>query len=332
MSPLWLNAQIIMERHGNLHVDGGKIKNEHNKVFILRGVSLGWHSWWPDFYNKSVVSQLASDWGCNVIRVAVGVDVENGYIDNPEWTLELVETVVDAAIDNGIYVIIDWHCHDIQLESAIDFFSSVAKKYGDKPNVLFEIFNEPDKESWNDIKRYAVEVIDTIRLYSPNIIIVGTPSWSQDVDMAASDPISGYDNIVYSLHFYAASHGENLRYKASLAVEKGLPLLVTECSPARSDGDGNLGKKEFRKWDTFMDKNRIGRVLWGIYDKPEATAMVVNGVNPSKTWQENDLSEMGQFAKKYVGSPLFPVWLVSLFAVIALAIFSFVFLKIVNRR
>lgn len=299
MAPLLMYSQTPVKQHGNLHIIDGKIKDVRNSAFVLRGVSLGWHNWWPDFYNKSVVTQMASDWGCNVIRIAVGVDVENGYIDNPAWTLELVETVVDAAIDNGIYVIIDWHCHDIHLEQAIGFFSSVAKKYGDKPNVLFEIFNEPDKESWNEIKRYAVEVIDTIRLFSSNIVIVGTPSWSQDVDLVVSDPIVGYDNIVYSLHFYAASHNKTLRGKAIFAVEKGLPLLVTECSPAYSDGDGYLDKKEFRKWDSFMNKNKIGRVLWGIYDKPEASAMLVNGVNPYITWQENDLTEMGQFVKKY---------------------------------
>ncbi len=327
MAPLWMYSQTPVEQHGNLHVGDGKIKDVHNRTFVLRGVSLGWHNWWPDFYNESVVTQMASGWGCNVIRVAVGADVENGYIDNPAWTLELTETVVDAAIENEIYVIIDWHCHDIHLEQAIDFFSSVAKKYGDKPNVLFEIFNEPDKESWNEIKKYAVDVIETIRLYSSNIVIVGTPSWSQEVDLAAIDPIPGYDNVVYSLHFYAASHNKTLRDKAGFAVKKGLPLLVTECSPAYSDGDGYLDKKEFRKWDSFMNKNKIGRVLWGIYDKPEASAMVVNGVNPFKTWQENDLTEMGLFSKEYIKCRLFSLRQISLVVVIMLAFISLVFIK-----
>ncbi|MBQ4796798.1 cellulase family glycosylhydrolase, partial [Pectobacterium versatile] len=109
-----------------------------------------------------------------------------------------------------MYVIIDWHSHSAEnnRSEAIRFFQDMARKYGNKPNVIYEIYNEPLQVSWsNTIKPYAEAVISAIRAIDPdNLIIVGTPSWSQNVDEASRDPING-KNIAYTLHFYAGTHG-----------------------------------------------------------------------------------------------------------------------------
>ena len=199
--------------HGALHVKDAQLADEHDQPVVLRGMSFGWHCFWPRFYNAGSVQWLATDWKATVIRAAMGVEPgENSYLKKPEWSEEKIKTVVEAAIQQNIYVIIDWHSHNINLAEAKLFFAKMATQYGAYPHVIYEIFNEPDEESWADVKNYSIEIIKTIRAIDPdNIILVGTPHWDQDVQLAADDPITGYSNIMYTLHFYAATHSQYLR-------------------------------------------------------------------------------------------------------------------------
>jgi endoglucanase len=156
------------------------------------------------------VKWLGDDWGCTVVRAAMGVEPEKGYLDDPEWSQEKMEAVIAGAIENDLYVIIDWHSHGIQLEAAKRFFEAMSKKYGSYPHVIYEIFNEPVNDPWSVIKDYSVEVIRTIRQNDPdNIILVGSPHWDQDIHLVADDPITGFDNLMYTLHFYAATHAQS---------------------------------------------------------------------------------------------------------------------------
>src|SRR5690606_3570202 len=183
-------------KHGQLHVSGTQLMDQHNQPIALHGVSLGWHNWWPRFYNVETVNWLNSDWNCNLIRAAIGVEPDGAYLDDPESAREKLYTVIDAAIKKGMYVIVDWHAHEMHKEAAKDFFVQVATKYRGRPNILYEIYNEPVEDSWADLKVYAEEIITVIRKIDPhNIILVGTPHWDQDIHLAADDPITGYDNI-----------------------------------------------------------------------------------------------------------------------------------------
>lgn len=145
----------------------------------------------------------------------MGVDDGGGYLQDAASNKARVKTVVDAAIANDMYVIIDWHTHHAeQFQSqSIAFFQEMARTYGNDPHVIFEIYNEPLQISWSGtIKPYANAVISAIRAISPNnLIIVGTPWWSQNVDEASRDPITSFKNIAYTIHFYAGSHGQSLR-------------------------------------------------------------------------------------------------------------------------
>jgi len=248
-----LFSQPVKE-HGQLWVDGTKLKDKHGNITVLRGMSYGWHNWWPRFYNEGTVKWFHEDWGCSLLRLAIGAEPDSGYIKQPEWSRELLTKVVDAAIKEGIYVIIDWHSHTVKLNEATTFFTEMAHKYGKHPNVIYEIFNEPEKASWPEIKAYSTEIIATIRKIDPvNIILVGTPRWDQEVNIAADDPITGYKNIMYTLHFYAATHKQWLRDKADYAVKKGLPLFVSECSSMFANGNGKLDYPEMQNWITWME-------------------------------------------------------------------------------
>ncbi|MFT3771762.1 MAG: glycoside hydrolase family 5 protein [Minicystis sp.] len=236
--------------HGKLSVSGGKLRDEHGAAVQLAGMSLFWSQWSGSFWNASVVGTLADDWHASVVRAAMGVE-NGGYLQNPGAEKARVKTVVDAAIAKGIYVIIDWHDHNASQHTneAKAFFTEMAQTYGQTPNVIFEVWNEPDGEPWSEIKSYAETVIGAIRgAGASNVVVVGTPTWSQDVDAAANNPITSYGNVAYTLHFYAGSHKQWLRDKASYAMSKGLALFVTEWGTCDASGNGGTDLAESQTW------------------------------------------------------------------------------------
>jgi len=280
--------------------------NEHDDTISLRGVSFGWHNLWPRFYNAETVKWLKNDWKCSVLRASMGAysDVEDGYMVNPEFALNCVEKVIKASIKENIYVIIDWHTHEFYPEEAKSFFASMARKYGKNPHIIYEIFNEPThNQFWPEIKEYAEEVIAEIRKYDPdNIIVVGTPSWDQHVDIAAQDPIKGYNNIMYSLHYYAAStmHQYPLRTRAQKAIDLGLPLFVTESSGCEHTGNGKLDIPEWTKWVKFLEANRISWVSWSISNKNETCSMILPRGSYEGGWDTDVIKPTGVQSREYI--------------------------------
>jgi endoglucanase len=288
-----ITAQPVKE-HGKLSVKGTKIIDQHGNTVVLQGVSYGWHNWWPRFYNKETVKWLANDWGCTIVRAAMGVEPKQGYIDSPDWSKEKMESVIDGAIASDIYVIIDWHSHGIQLEAAKKFFHEISIKYGKYPNVIYEIFNEPVHDSWQMIKAYSVEVIKTIREIDPdNIILVGNPHWDQDLNIVADDPITGINNLMYTLHFYAGTHAQSLRDKANYALAKNIPIFVSESAGMSANGDGPINYDEWQKWIDWMKVNQISWISWSIADKNESCSMLNQTAASEGKWGENDLKESG---------------------------------------
>ncbi|MCK5774912.1 MAG: glycoside hydrolase family 5 protein, partial [Bacteroidales bacterium] len=226
----------VVDENGSLSVKGNQIVNKDGNAVSFAGNSFFWsNQGWSGakFYNKDIVKWLVDDWGATIVRCPLASDkkVKNGYHEEPEQNIKRVSYVVDEAIKQGIYVIIDWHSHKAEFNKklAIEFFKKMATKYGNNPNVIYEIYNEPLQVSWDDvIKPYAEEVIAEIRKIDPNnLIVVGTPNWSQDVDIASENPITGYKNIAYTLHFYAGSHKQSLRDKAEKALNNGIAIMVT---------------------------------------------------------------------------------------------------------
>ena len=280
--------------NGKLQVRGTQLVNEKGKPVVLRGMSFGWHNWWPRFYTEGAVQWLHQDWKCSVVRAAMGVEPNGAYISKPEWSKEKVKAVVDGAIKEGIYVIIDWHSHNIKLDEAKSFFAEMAKTYGDKPNVIYEIFNEPDQESWQDVKNYSIEVMKTIRAIDPdNLILVGSPHWDQDVHLAADDPITGFQNIMYTMHFYAATHKQFLRDRCDYALQKGLPLFISESAGMEASGNGPLNYEEWNKWIDWAEQKKISWITWSVSDKDETCSVLLPTASSDGNWKESDLKESG---------------------------------------
>lgn len=280
--------------YGQLQVNGIQLQDSNGQAIILRGTSFGWHNWWPRFYNADVVKWLAEDWGCNVVRAAMGIEPEGAYLDQPTSSLATIKAVVDGAIQNGIYVIIDWHSHNLNHDEAIYFFQQMVQTYGKYPNVIYEIVNEPDQESWAAVKSYAIDVIQAIRAIDPdNLILVGSPQWDQSLDLVAADPITGYDNLMYTMHFYAATHHEWLRDRCEVALDAGIPLFVSECAGMEATGDGPIDYDSWHTWMDWLEQHQIGWVFWDIADKDETCSALLPSAGSNGNWSESDLKEWG---------------------------------------
>ena len=288
-----VQAQPVI-KHGKLSVKGTKLMDEHGQVTVLNGVSFGWHNWWPRFYNKEAVKWLADDWKCSVIRAAMGVDPKNGYLDKPDWSKEKMEAVIQGAIDNNIYVLIDWHSHTLKLDQAKIFFAEMATKYGKYPNVIYELYNEPVKDSWQQVKDYSIELIKTIRAIDPdNVILVGNPHWDQDLHLVADDPIQGFSNIMYTCHFYAATHGKSLRDRCDYALKKGIPIFISESAGMEASGQGPIDYPAWQQWIDWCAANDISLVNWSVADKNETCSMLKTSASAEGNWKEEDLKESG---------------------------------------
>ena len=294
-------ATTPVERHGQLSVAGNRIVDRNGDPVVLRGMSFFWSQWAGDFYNRETLDHLVDDWNVSVVRAAMGVH-SGGYMANRERERRKVVALVDAAIARGIYVIVDWHAHEPEAAAAGDFFAWLAERYGHHPNLIYETYNEPLREhSWaGTVKPYHMAVIPRIRALDPdNLIIAGTPTWSQDVDVAARDPLP-FSNVAYTLHFYAGTHGEELRQRARAALAAGAALMVTEWGASEANGNGVLAEAETRRWWRFMEDNQLSYLAWSISDKPETSAALRPGANRRGAWTEAMLSPSGALIRSHL--------------------------------
>lgn len=292
-------AQTPVKKYGQLQVRGSQLCDQNGQPVILRGVSLGWHNLWPRFYNKGAVDELTDKWHASVIRAAMGVKIEDNYLENPSFALQCMTPVIEEAIKDGVYVIIDWHAHDMYTDKAAEFFGKMSAKYGKYPNVIYELFNEPVEDSWESLKQYATTVIKAIRANDPdNIILMGCPHWDQDIDKVAASPIEGVSNVMYTVHFYAATHKQYLRDRMQKAVEGGLPVFVSECAGMEASGDGPLNEEEYDKWIDLMERLKISWVNWSLSDKNETCSMLLQRAKADGNWTDDVIKPWGKLVRK----------------------------------
>ena len=318
------------ENSGNtvpsLRVEGTTLTAGGEPV-VFDGISFGWHNLWPRFYNEQAVKRLASEYDVKLVRAAVGADshaladnpgCHDGYMGEREFALERLYAVVDGAIEAGIYVIVDWHSHTLHRQEACEFFRAVASKYAGVPNVIYELFNEPVCRSfeasfsyddlgnpeamnayWQDLKAYAAACIDVIKSveggYEP-LILMGCPSWDQRIDFPAADPIEGYDNLMYTVHFYAATHKDDLRAATLKAVEGGTPVFISECAACEASGNGEMDMASWEEWCSLASSKGISIARWSVSDKDETCSMFTPEALSEGPWTPEVIKPWGKLS------------------------------------
>ena len=286
---------------GWLQVKGTQLSDQQGRPVQLKGMSFGWSCYHPRFYNAGAVKELKEKWHSNVVRAALGVTAGDGYLQNKEASLQLITTVIDAAIKEGIYVIVDWHSHDIHLEEAKQFFREIASRYKKYPNIIYEIFNEPDYETWPEVKAYSEAVIKAIRaIDSRNIILVGTPHWDQNLHLAAADPLKGFKNIMYTMHFYAGTHKKELRDRTDAAIAGGLPVFISESAGMLATGDGPIDTQEWEAYISWMKEKKLSWVTWSVSDKDETCSVLHKSAASGGGWKDADIKASGKMVQQYL--------------------------------
>lgn len=301
------NGDFILARpseNGALQVINGQLSDEKGEKVMLRGISTHGIAWFPDYVNQDCFSQISEEFGANLIRLAMYTDENGGYCTDgdKEKLKQMLLDGVAYAKEADMYVIVDWHVlHDLNPQvhkaEALAFFDEMTKKLAGEKHVIYEICNEPNGGTgWEDVKSYANEVLPVIRNNAPDaIVLIGTPTWSQEIDKPQNDPVTGYDNILYTLHFYAATHKDDLRSRMIAAVEAGTPVFVSEYGLCDASGNGANDLGEAQKWIDTMDRYGISYAVWSLCNKEETSALISASCNKKADFTPDDLSESGKW-------------------------------------
>ncbi|WP_286073284.1 cellulase family glycosylhydrolase [Faecalibaculum rodentium] len=291
-----------------LHADGPQLMDDRNQPVVLQGYSTFGINYKPEYVNENTFRFLKEEMGSQVIRLAMYTADNNGYCTGGE--LEgLIDKGVQAAVATGQYVIIDWHIlsdgNPAQYQDqARAFFQKVSRKYAGNPAVIYELCNEPNgrEVTWPVVKSYAEAVIQEIRANDKNaLILVGTPQWNQAETEAGKDLLKDAGNMMYTVHFYAATHKDQQRQDLSTAYDQKLPMFVSEFGITEASGNGALDEQSGQTWIDLLDQDKISRVAWATSDKDEASSIFRPGTNPDSP-SLSDLTEWGQWLRKvYTG-------------------------------
>lgn len=305
------------------------LTDERGRPIQLRGMSTHGLQWYGEIINPNAFAALARDWECNVIRLALYIG-EDGFASRPELKA-LVYKGIDLALANDLYVIVDWHVlspgdpNAAIYNGAADFFTELADHYRSHPQyfqILWELCNEPnpnpaggpgvsnDAAGWEAVKRYAKPLITALRERGDNIILVGTPNWSQRVDLAADEPIEG-ENIMYTVHFYSGTHlpsadstdRTNVMANTRYALAKGVAIFVSEWGTSEASGNNGPYLKAADEWLAYLNAEGISWCNWSLTTRAEtsgafrpATADLLDP-GDGQVWKQEQVSESGSYVR-----------------------------------
>jgi endoglucanase len=295
----------VVHRYGRLQVKNGQLCDQGGQPVQLRGMCSHDLKQYP--FGTNTVGNLVDDWHASVVRACMYTDsYGSSYVREPA-VKDTVKAIVESALRHDVYVIIDWHILEDgnpnkYKQQAKSFFEDMSLAYRGRPNVIYEICNEPNGPgvTWPEIKKYAQFIIPDIRAIDPDgVIVVGTDTWSQGVRAAAKSPLD-FPNVMYALHFYAGTHKEALRKNADYALSKGLPIFVTEWGLTDASGKGPLYLEEGDKWVDWMNQHKISWANWSLSPADESTAALNKTVNISGPWQASDLSPSGKWVRSKI--------------------------------
>jgi endoglucanase len=286
-----------------LHVSGTDLLNESGNITVLRGVSTHGLSWYPQYVNYDAFKTMRDKWGVNTVRLSMYTEEYGGYCSggDREALLKTIDDGVRYASELNMYAVIDWHIlrdgdPNIHKNDAAEFFDAVSAKYADCPNVIYEICNEPNGTDWhNSIRPYAEEIIGIIRSHTAKaLILVGTNTWSQDVDQVVNDRLEDR-NVMYVMHFYAGTHKDALRAKLQNALDQGLPVFISEFGICDASGSGELDYESADRWMELIRSYHLGYIIWNLSNKAEASALIESGCGDLSGWTYENLSGSGKW-------------------------------------
>lgn len=295
--------EFVVTKHGKLNTQNGAVRDQNGQKVSLMGPSFFWSCSAPLWWTKETVNYLVSKYNVQIVRLPVSIAPgdntwidhsatwnEDNYLHSPEYTRAMVDEVVKAAIENDIYVIIDFHEHHAEhwVDLANDFFTYFATKWGEFPNVMYEIYNEPMTDN-GTVVEYAKKVIPTIRaIDDDNIIIVGSTQYSREPGNVTAAG-QGYSNIAYTWHGYV-EWGHQGDWNNAGSWNNGVPIVVTEWGLDWSKRDGGL-------LNIYKERSLIN-CFWSMSNKGGDDAkwsILKDDVYKTSDWSDSDMTENGAY-------------------------------------
>ncbi|AXY73422.1 T9SS C-terminal target domain-containing protein [Paraflavitalea soli] len=308
-------AQTPVAKNGQLKVIGLKLCNQYGNPIQLRGMSthgLQWYGW-GSCLTEASLDALANDWGSDILRISLYVQ-EGGYDTDPAGYTAQVSRLIDEATERGMYALVDWHQLDpgdpnVNLAKAKTFFTAIANAHKDKVNIIYDVCNEPNGVTWARIKTYADQIIPVIRAIDADApILVGTHGWgsfgisdgrsAQDI---VSNPLT-FSNIMYTFHFYAASHGQEYLDELDWGSDR-LPVFVTEFGTQTASGDGTNNFTRSQQYLDLMRTKKISWTNWNYSDDFRSGAVWKTGTCPAGPWTVANLKPAGVWIRERMLSP-----------------------------
>jgi endoglucanase len=297
--------------NGRLRVCGTKLCNSAGEPVQLRGMSTHGLQWYAGCINDASLDALAEDWKADVLRIALYVQ-EGGYATDPKGFTALVDEIIEKVSARGLYAIIDWHIlnpgdPNVNLAQAKRFFAGIAKRHRDRPNVLYEVANEPNGVSWDTIRSYHEAIIPVIRERDPHaVILLGTRAWSSfgvsdgsGPSEVIKDPVRA-ENVMYTFHFYAGSHREGY-FNALGKAAKKLPVFVTEFGTQDASGDGANDFANAKRFLDLMRREKISWTNWNYSDDHRSGAVFLPGTCPNGDFAaKTSLKPAGVWVRKQI--------------------------------
>ena len=290
-----------VELHGGLSVKNGRLTGQNGEAVRLCGMSTHGIAWRGSYINEDTFLTLRDGWQTNCIRLALYTAEFRGYCTggDKQELMGLVKKGVDLAVKLGMYVIVDWHVLGeksplVYADEAERFFDELSRSYAGVPNLLYELCNEPNGPvDWAEIKGYAERIIPVIRKNSPGaVVIVGSPEWSQRVDMVLEAPLE-CENVLYSMHFYAATHKDSLRERVRCCLAAGLPILISECNITEASGDGEPDEVSGGLWFEMLEEYKVGFICWSLASNRESSGVIADGCTKLSDWEDSEIKHSG---------------------------------------
>lgn len=298
--------------HGKLSVVGPDLVDANGEKFQLIGLSTHGLQWFGKYVNYSSLDALHNEYGINVLRLAL-TTAEGGYCEADDAEKERLYQIVAEGIRIctalDMYVIVDWHMVGAEdpndknplyyKKEALEFFGRITKEFKDYNNVLYEIMNEPNgATTWEHCRAYANEVIPVIRENTDAIVLVGNPNWTSNLNAVMQKPLTGYTNIMYTYHFYAADHSQT--YQLSNAYDKGFPVFISEHGGMHSDGDGDINIANIENWYRILDARNISYVAWNLSNSKCSSSILQHNTPSLVDFSDSVLTEWGIWYKEWV--------------------------------
>ena len=288
-------------RDGFLSVEGTNLVNENGEKVILRGVSTHGLTWYPQFVNETLFKDISENWNCDLVRLAM---YSEDYLKNKKDNLDKLHEGIQAAIAADMYVLVDWHIlndsnPNDNLADAKEFFNDISLEYGECPNIIYEICNEPNGNTgWDDITEYSNIIIPIIRFNSPKaLIVVGTAFYDQDLKSPTARPLA-FDNVLYCFHFYTATHYENMHRSLEEAIDNGLPVFISECGISEASGDGNIDYDSAVEWFSYLHSKGISYAIWSLSNKEESASFIRADSSEFNHLSDDDLTYVGKWVRE----------------------------------